>query len=50
MRKLCSIMAGSAILGISAFTAPLAHAAEATQTLFGTLADGTEVQLSLIHI
>ncbi|QNE04305.1 aldose epimerase family protein [Croceicoccus marinus] len=43
MRKLCSIMAGSAILAISAFTAPLAHAAEATQTPFGTLADGTEV-------
>ena len=44
MRKLCSIMAGSAILAISAFTAPLAHAAEATQTSFGTLADGTEVK------
>nr|WP_232468880.1 aldose epimerase family protein [Croceicoccus marinus] len=36
-------MAGSAILAISAFTAPLAHAAEATQTSFGTLSDGTEV-------
>ena len=44
MRKLCSIMAGSAVLAISAFTAPLAHAAEATQTNFGTLADGTEVK------
>ena len=43
MRKLCSIMAGSAILAISAFTAPLAHAAEAAQTSFGTLSDGTEV-------
>ncbi len=43
MRKLCSFMAGSAILAISAFTAPLAHAAEAAQTTFGTLADGTEV-------
>jgi aldose 1-epimerase len=43
MRKLSSIMAGTALFAIGCGTGSLAQAAEATQEPAGALADGTEV-------